>query len=203
MEAATTMNSNIQNQACDSSSLSPTAVSLRSEAIFELGKRIVEELGPDQSVDTLARWMAHYVAELIKATETASGAERQAKMAACASAILDLWEHRRRFPNGMRPFQELERISRALESLDLEGNTPRYYRSPLDLIDEEGESAEAREWLGAAKNLDYSAKILIRYCLACAAESAQGSGSRWRKRRAWIRGLSFRLSDSWTQRRLC
>jgi hypothetical protein len=79
----------------------------------------------------------------------------------------------------MRPFRELGGISRALESLDLEGNTLRYHRSPLDLAEEEGESAEAREWLGAAKSMDYSARILIRYCLACAAESVLDKSKQW------------------------
>jgi hypothetical protein len=143
-----------------------------------LGTRVVEELGPDQSVDTLARWMAHYVAELIKAAETASDDERQAKMVACASAILDLWERRGRFPNGMRPFQELDGILRTLESLDLDRTTPRYYPSPLDLTRDEGD-AEAREWLNAAKGLDYSARLLIRYCLARAAESALDRSKEW------------------------
>jgi hypothetical protein len=173
------MSSNIQNQAHDSSSLGLTAVSIRSEAIFELGKKIVEELGPDQSVDTLARWMAHHIAELIQAAEAANGEERQAKMAACASAILDLWEHRGRFPNGMRPFEELDPILRTLEGLDLNADTLRYYRSQREMIDENREGAEAGRWLNIAKGLDYSARVLIRYCLACAAESALDKSKEW------------------------
>src|SRR6266404_1593822 len=179
MRAAKTMSSDIRNQAHDSSSSNLTAVSLRSDAIFGLGKRIVEELGPDQSVDTLARWMAHYLAELIQAAETASGEDRQAKLAACASAILDLWEHRRRFPNGMRPFEELDPILRTLESLDPNADTLRYYRSQIEMIDKDGRGAEARRWLDIAKGLDYSARVLIRYCVACAAESALDKSEEW------------------------
>jgi hypothetical protein len=173
------MSSNIRNQAHDSFSLGPKAVSIRSEAIFELGKKLVEELGPDQSVDTLARWMAHYSAELIQAAEAANGEERQAKTAECASAILDLWEHRGRFPKGMRPFEELDPILRTLESLDLNADALRYYHSRIDLIDEKGEGAEARQWLNIAKRLDYSARALICYCLACAAESALDKSAEW------------------------
>lgn len=156
-----------------------TAVSLRSEAILELGKKIVEELGPDQSVDTLARWMAHYIAELTQAAETGSGEERQAKMAACASAILDLWKHRGRFPHGMRPFEALEPILRTLESLDLNADTLRHYSLQIERGDEEGVGEEARQWLNAAKGLDYSARVLIRYCLACAAERALDKSREW------------------------
>lgn len=34
----------------------------RSESVIALGKRLVEELGMEPGVDTLGRWMAHYVA---------------------------------------------------------------------------------------------------------------------------------------------
>ena len=34
-----------------------------------LGRRIVDELGLEKGVDTLARWMAHYIAELIEKVE--------------------------------------------------------------------------------------------------------------------------------------
>ena len=42
-------------------SLSPeqTDESARSEAILALGRRLVQELGLEPSVDTLGRWMAH------------------------------------------------------------------------------------------------------------------------------------------------
>lgn len=102
-----------------------------------MGKRIVEELGPDQSVDTLPRWMAHYVAELIHSAETASGEDRQAKAAVCADAILSLWAHRVQFPKGMRPLEEIEPILRTLESLDLNNDPKRFYPSQIEIAEDE------------------------------------------------------------------
>ena len=130
-------------------------------------------------MDALARWMAHYVAELIQTAEAENGAERQAKMAACATAILELWKHRGRFPNGMRPFEEIDPILQALESLDLNSDQLRYYRSQLHTTDEHADGAEARRWVEVAKGLDYSARMLIRYCLACAAERALDRSEEW------------------------
>jgi hypothetical protein len=101
-------------QTQDSSSSSPTAVSIHSETILELGKKIVTELGLDESVDTLGRWMAHYVAEVIRASETAQPEERQAKLAQCTIAILQLWKHRNDLPHGSRPFEGFELALRAL-----------------------------------------------------------------------------------------
>lgn len=37
--------------------------------------------------------------------------------------------HRAAFPNGKRPFEDLEPVMRAIESLDPEDDTPRYFRS--------------------------------------------------------------------------
>src|SRR5262249_1554821 len=112
------MNSETSRPAQGSSSLEVTALSPRSEKVLELGKELVDELGLNKSNDTLARWMAHYVAELMHGVESAQGEDRLAKMRVCGDAILNLWRHRHELPSGKRPFEEMEPILRALESLD-------------------------------------------------------------------------------------
>jgi hypothetical protein len=139
----------------------------------------VEELGPDQEVDTLARWMAHYIAELIQAADAATGEARAAKMTECAGAILDLWKHRSHLPHGNRPFRDLEPILTALESLSLVSERHRYYYQPLREANESEERPEVRRWLQIVDQLDDSAKILIRYCLARASESARDKSKSW------------------------
>jgi len=146
---------------------------------LDLGRALVEELGLDPGVDTLSRWMAHYIAELIKDAETAKVEERSAKFAKCANAILGLWERRHQLPDGKRPFEDLEPILRALESLDPTDDTPRYFRSPRMAVDETEQNAETRKWLELADDLDYSAKILIRYCLTQAARTALDRSKDW------------------------
>ena len=110
--------------------------------VLDLGRALVEELGLDPGVDTLSRWMAHYIAELIEDAETAKVENRPAKLAKCADAIIGLWERRHRLPNGKRPFEDLEPILRALESLDPADDTPRYFRSPREAADETEQNAE-------------------------------------------------------------
>lgn len=138
---------------------------------------MTKELDLDQSVDTLGRWMAHYVAELILEAEKAGVEERPAKMRACSEAILSLWKHRHELPNGKRPFEELEPILRALESLDPDDDMPRYFR-PLR---PEAQSAgdEAKPWLELVDGLDLTAKMLIGYCLAQAAKNAIDKTAEW------------------------
>ncbi len=64
-----------------------------------LGKRIVKELDLEDSVDTLGRWMAHRIAELMERAEQAeTEAEQEAAKNECTDVIIRLWEHRAKFP---------------------------------------------------------------------------------------------------------
>jgi len=147
--------------------------------MLELGRKLTKELSLDQSVDTLGRWMAHYIAELISSAENASVEERPAKMHACSEAILRLWKHRHELPSGRRPFETLEPILRALESLDPNDDTPRYFRAVRSAADEENDNDDTKSWLKMIDGLDYSAKILIRYCLSQAARNALDKSAGW------------------------
>lgn len=134
----------------------------------------------DGSADTLGRWMAHYVAELIDEAERTFGPEKAAAQHRCFTAILELWSHRAEFPRGMRPHQALEPILRVMESLDIATEHPRYYPSAQP-SENDTQSAEAENWLDLARGLDYSAKLLIRYCLSQAADLATDKSKEWVK----------------------
>lgn len=161
-----------------SSSSDLTVTSVRSDAILRLGKKIVDELGLDQSVDTLSRWMAHSIAELIQDAEASGGRDRPAKLVMCSDAILALWKHRHELPSGKRPFEDLGPIMRALESLDPDDTTPRYFRAQRTAADEE-QDVEIANWLKLADSLDYSARLLIGYCLTRAAGAAVDKSKEW------------------------
>ena len=64
---------------------------IHSDSVLALGKKIVDELDADRPVDTLSRWMAHYIAEKIEDAETATDESRDRKMSECSDAILKLW----------------------------------------------------------------------------------------------------------------
>ncbi|RFC31658.1 MAG: hypothetical protein DID92_2727745667 [Candidatus Nitrotoga sp. SPKER] len=147
--------------------------------MLELGRMLTKELDLDQSVDTLGRWMAHYIAELINDTENASAEERPTKMRACSEAILSLWKHRHELPSGKRPFETLEPILRTLESLDPNDDTPRYFRTVRSAAEEGDDDGDTKSWLKIIDGLDYSAKILIRYCLSQAAKNALDKSAEW------------------------
>ena len=112
----------------------------------------------ESSTDTLGRWMAHYVAELMDAVTKAASEEREAAQNGCCDAILKLWTHRAGLPDGKRPFEDLEPIMRALESLDPENDTPRYFRTIRGTIDESDEGRETQSLIKFVDKLRYSCK---------------------------------------------
>jgi len=152
-----------------------------SDSILALGGKLVDELGLENSLDTLSRWMAHYIADLIVEAENATGEDKSLAEKNCFNAIMMLWRHRAELPNGKRPFENLEPVIRAIESLDPENETPRYFRSARRPNDEDMEQSEADSWLAMVDGLDYSAKVLIGYCLSQAARATEGKSMEWVK----------------------
>ena len=152
METTKLVQTDLTNPAQDSSSSAGMDRSDRSDPTFELGKKLVEELGPYDSRDTLTRWMTHYIAELMKNAESANLEDRPARRSKCAEAILDLWKHRHELPNGSRPLREFEPLLCVLESLH-PAASPRY-RHSVQLDDNNAEVDSAQNpWLSQLMRL--------------------------------------------------
>ena len=151
----------------------------RFEQVLDLGRKLVDELGMEPSVDTLGRWMAHYIAELIDAAANARPHERAAAQKRCFDAILELWSHRAVLANGKRPFEDLEPIIQALESLDPDDENPRFFRSLRGKIVETNENPPTRSLLEFVRNLDSTARILIGHALAEAGGTATDKSKEW------------------------
>ena len=142
---------------------------------------MVDELGLEESTDTLGRWMAHHIAGLIAQAESAKGEAKPSAEKACFEAIMALWKHRAELPDGKRPFQDLDSVVRAIESLDPDDDKPRYFGSARPSKGEDAEKSSAEIWLDRVAGLDYSAKVLIGYCLAEAASASLDKSKEWVK----------------------
>lgn len=149
----------------------------RSKAVLELGRRLVDQLEADD--DLLASWMAHYIAQLMAAVEDGPAETRASAERACADAILKLWEYRSALPMHHRPLMELEPILRTLESMDLERTDFRYYAHAFRQAEAADADDDAMEWLKIARDVDYSARLLIRTALGAAAERAGSIVQPW------------------------
>ena len=101
----------------------------QSEKIIDLGKMLVKELGLEPGVDTLARWMAHYLAEKIHQVEVLPQGDEKAEVEKeCCELILKIWDHRSAMPRGRRPFENFEPILKVLESIDPDNREPFLHR---------------------------------------------------------------------------
>ena len=150
----------------------------RSNAVVELGKRLVEQLAPDGDPDIPTRWMAHHLAERIAVAESAAPQDRSQAESECAEAVLQVWRHRYMLPTGTRPFEELEGVADAIASLDPDASPFRYHAAAQSAASSATEP-EVKQWLELAQGFDYSARLRIQLCLRSAAARAAHSAQEW------------------------
>lgn len=137
---------------------------------MNLGKALVKELNLDPSVDTTARWMAHYIAEQIELAEHSSGIQKQEAEERCFETILKLWNHRSAFPRGSRPFENFEPIIRTLARLDPEKDRHFFFGNRKETTDSVPE--EVQKWLDIADGIDEAARVWLKYVFGQAALAA-------------------------------
>lgn len=153
--------------------------------VINLGKLFVKELDLDPGVDTLSRWMAHYIAEKMIVAEKSTGSKKIAAEKECFDTILKLWEHRWNLPQGKRPFEGYDLILQTITKISADNNDSyplfeiigRNFNQ-RNSIDEH--PLEGSTWVEAAKKIDKVARILIEYALAEAArETKKDTTDEW------------------------
>lgn len=87
------------------------------EEIIKLGEKLVKELDLEYSVNTLARWMSHYLAELIQNIDKAeSKEERKLLQQECCDIILKIWSQKESLPI-RKPLDDLKPLIEILQVL--------------------------------------------------------------------------------------
>lgn len=147
--------------------------------ISTLGKAIVKELELDPGVDTLAKWMAHYVAEKIALAEKLSGDKKKQAEEDCFEIISKLWEHRWSIPYKKPFLQDFEPLFETVYKLNPNKDVPFFFPPQFILETEEKiktsetkefdiESEEAKDknlnpqtYLNSALKVDKLARSLI------------------------------------------
>lgn len=151
-----------------------------SAATFALGEKLVAELKLVESTDTLARWMAHYVAELMVRAEHAPLPERDEAQQSCARVILDLWAQVRAFATERTAFESIDRVIEVIDSLHPDRGP--HYRNDLwralDALANNGDT-EVEKLLTTALGIDSAARNLIHHVLALASRAAGRDSAEW------------------------
>lgn len=151
--------------------------------IINLGKQLVSELGLEPGVDTLSRWMAHYLADKISLIESSQGKERKLAEQECFETILKLWERRQSLPSGTRPFEEFEPLLNLMSKIGTDDrNVPLFYRPDIspkkpEIDGVNPQKIEGEDWLIIASQIDRSARVWLRHALKEYAISVKKDGS--------------------------
>jgi hypothetical protein len=91
--------------------------------VLGLGQHLVRELGFSNQRDTLGRWMAHYVAELIdKAKKGSNPAERAKSRKIATETILKIWQHRTSLPGDAYPLKSYDNVLKVVDLLRPDDN---------------------------------------------------------------------------------
>lgn len=146
---------------------------------INLGKLLVKELQLESSVDTLGRWMAHYLAIKMTEAENAGGKEKNRLEKECFEIILKIWDHRWQMPGNSKPFQNFVPIFEFLAKLNPDRERSFYFDDAIIAKKKETVSeklSKSEEWLSIAKTTDKYARIFIEYAINNAAAEVSGGG---------------------------
>jgi len=101
--------------------------------VLGLGQHLVRELDLEDGVDTLGRWMAHYLAELIDEADNGSTIAKRTKARKEAVAtILKIWDHRTSLPGKAYPLAPYKDVLRVIDRLQPDNNPFRYFGHHAD-----------------------------------------------------------------------
>lgn len=136
-----------------------------SQKIIDLGKSIVKELELDPGVDTLSKWMAHYVGEKIELAKQLTGSKKSKAEKECFEIILKLWENRWSVPPIKNYLEEFRPLFETLKKLNPDRESlffcPERVASLLDEHSKNDESIESKNLLEIALKVDRLARSII------------------------------------------
>ena len=107
----------------ESSSYEKTASSKLPKDVLALGQHLVRALNLEDSVDTLGRWMAHHLAELLAEVEKCRKvSDRKAAEDRAMLVILRIWEHRQQLHGKAYPLSQYKKAADVLTSIHIQSN---------------------------------------------------------------------------------
>lgn len=152
------------------------------EVIIKLGKKIVEELQLEPSVNTLGRWMSHYVAELIQKSENCDSKDEElAIKRECFDVILKLWQNVEHRPNITKPLTELEPLIELLDTQKNDNFSFPFWKNLRDTSD----NPTWGKWINLLKE---NTENIFELCLYSSINS-----DLLKKKKGWIRDYNTLL----------
>lgn len=154
--------------------------------VINLGKRLIDNFKQNEA-DEITAWMCNYIAEkILLAEQTDNGESKQDYF----ETILKLWERHSSFPDGTRPFENLEPILKTLNSLNPDNQNNRYIPNPFAQFSSAKDDTDSKSWLKMTKVLDRTARILICFCIDQAIKETIDEDTK-----NWLNEISRLLED--------
>ncbi|RBQ29472.1 hypothetical protein [Aliarcobacter vitoriensis] len=143
---------------------------MNSTKIIKLGEKIVDELLLSDGVDTLSKWMAHYIAELIEKAKYAEGEEKEKYEKECFETILKLWGEMYKVPNAKAPLSRFEKIYELCDEM-MSKDKYRYFHAKHE--------DDSNEFLVLAKVVDKLSKKIVQNAFFLAYQDAVKEEKEW------------------------
>lgn len=156
------------------------------QSVINLGKRLIDNFKDDE-VDEITAWMCNYIAEKILLAEQTDNEDAKQE---CFNTILKLWERHSSFPDGKRPFENLEPVLETLNSLNPNNQNNRYLYNPFAEFSSGKDDNDLNSWLEISKVLDKTARILIYFCIDQAIKETIDEATK-----SWLNEISQLLED--------
>lgn len=155
------------------------------QQVLTLGKQIVQELKLDPGVDTLSKWMVHYLAEKIVVAESLEGVKKAAAGQECFELINEIWRHRWSLPEHDPILSNFEPLVKTLRKLNPDQSQPLYsfpeimFRLPESSSERDAAGRKLKSKFEAALKVDRLARTLIHDLLQQGVADIELSEDRW------------------------
>lgn len=143
---------------------------MNSTKVIKLGEKIVDELLLSDGVDTLSKWMAHYIGELIEKVENSEGEEKEKYEKECFETILKLWGEMHKVPNVKAPLSRFDKIYELCDEM-MSKDKYRYFPSKYE--------NDTSEFLVLAKVVDKLSKKIVQNAFFFAYQNASEEEREW------------------------
>ena len=149
----------------------------RSSAVLELGKRLVSQLDVADDFEHRGWPITSH-----SASRTPRSLLKMPRLPPLILVPKQFWKFGNtevRCPTNFARWRDLEPALRALASLDVAQTEYRYYPEVLREAETGDADDGSQKWLKLARDLDYSARLLMHFALRSAAQNAASQAAPW------------------------
>ncbi|WP_224973721.1 hypothetical protein [Acinetobacter oleivorans] len=151
---------------------------MSTEALIELGKKLIEEFGLRDRNDTISKWMLHYLAELFQDYNQNTDLSKKEKLDLEIQAVIfKLWEHRYNLSNTQSYLKDTSSLLLTLKKLNLDSDEALYSSlSSFPPLPDSTDPNDPNYWFNQSLMIDKASKFLIRKFLFVGGQISREKG---------------------------